>query len=132
MRGQELASQVEQPEVDYVRINLVGAVNDFGLARQLGGCIRPGQDRLLLVDCLGMVDYTPEARQLFIDWNRAHKRDIGAVAVVTQKTLWHLVVSAMALASGQRMKPFYDLDAALWWLAACEETHQERTKSRRA
>lgn len=101
----------------FVRLRLAGDVTEFSLARTLGGVIRPGQDQLLLVDCSDMRDYTPEARELFIDWNRAHKKDILAVAVVSRRNLWQLVVSTMALASAQRMRSFESVEAAESWLS---------------
>ncbi len=41
---------------------------------------------------------------------------MSAVAIVTDKASWRLVISTMALASGQRMKPFTDRAAAENWL----------------
>jgi hypothetical protein len=72
--------------------------------------------RHLLVDCSTMTGYDASAREMFVDWNSRHKTKVKGVAVVTQKTLWHVVVSAMALASGQRMKAFDSRREALLWI----------------
>jgi hypothetical protein len=40
------------------------------------------------------------------------------VAVLTDKPLWRMVVAAMAVASGQKMKAFTALDKARSWLGA--------------
>jgi hypothetical protein len=101
-----------------VHICLAGRVNAIDLAKQLGGAVRPGGAQLLLVDCSEMIDLEPEARQLFIHWNAAHRQDIDAVAVITEHELWHLVVSTMALSSHQKMRAFSSRTAALQWLMA--------------
>lgn len=74
------------------------------------------EQRHLLVDCMTMTGYDSAARQLFVEWNARNKSKVKSVAVVTQKTLWHVVVSAMALASGQRMKAFDSRGEALNWI----------------
>lgn len=70
----------------------------------------------LLVDCHSMTGYDAAARQFFVDWNSRYKSKVNSVAIVTEKTLWHVVVSAMALASGQRMKAFDSRVEAMGWL----------------
>ena len=77
-----------------------------------------------------MDDYSPGARQLFIDWNRAHRRDIDAVAIVTDRPLWHVVVAAMALASTQHMKAFYNPADALSWLRESDERRPASSRVR--
>ena len=79
------------------------------------GKIRPGTQ--LIVDCSEMTDYESSARSHFVTWHRTHRVLISAVAILTSKPLWHMIVSAMALASGQRMKAFDTRDEALEWLA---------------
>lgn len=101
-----------------VRIHLTGRVSAIELAKRLGGAVRPGGAQLVLVDCAEMIDFDPEARQLFIHWNTAHRQDIHAVAVITEHALWHLVVSTMALSSHQKMRAFVSRSAALEWLMA--------------
>ncbi len=72
----------------------------------------------LVVDCAEMTGYDAEARERFVEWNRAHHAQIARIAIVTQNRLWHMVISAMSLATSQPMRPFDDRDAARAWLAA--------------
>ena len=60
--------------------------------------------------------YSAAARDTFVDWFRRNQKAIDRTAVVTDNMLWHMVVRAMGLASGQAMKPFDDVDAAEAWL----------------
>jgi len=78
---------------------------------------RLGMGRLL-VDCSAMTDYEGEARRLFTEWNANNKHRVQGVAVVTDKLLWHMVVSTIALASSQTMKAFSEIDEAHAWLAS--------------
>ena len=59
-----------------------------------------------------------EARERFVEWNRQHRARLRAVAVVTENRMYHMVISAMAMASGQRMKGFATFDAAHAWVDA--------------
>jgi SpoIIAA-like len=70
----------------------------------------------LIVDCREMSGYDTEARDFFVAWNTRMRARIAKLAVVTERKMWHLVVSGMALASGQRMKAFDDRASALIWL----------------
>lgn len=131
MRGESSATTFEGYQSDsLVRIYLAGRVNAIELAKQLGGAVRPGGAQLLLVDCAEMIDLDPEARQLFIHWNAAHRQDIDAVAVITEHELWHLVVSTMALSSHQKMRAFSSRTAALEWLMAQLHTPTPRWSMR--
>ena len=38
---------------------------------------------------------------------------VSAVGIVTTNTLWHMIVRTMALASGQTMRPFVELERAI-------------------
>lgn len=69
----------------------------------------------LLVDCSRMTGYDADARALFVAWNRDHKKRIDRVAIITDNGLWHVVVSAMALASGRKMKAFQSRAEAVSW-----------------
>lgn len=69
----------------------------------------------LVVDARLMTSYDDDARALFVDWNTQHRDHIVRVAVVTERTLWRMVISAMALASQQDMRSFADLPAAQQW-----------------
>jgi SpoIIAA-like len=72
----------------------------------------------LLVDCSAMSGYDTEAREYFVAWNKRSGGRVRRLAVVTERTMWHLVVSGMALASGQLMKAFDGRAAAVLWLTA--------------
>jgi hypothetical protein len=72
----------------------------------------------LLVDCNEMTGYDAEARERFVEWTRAHTDQIHCFAIVTSNTLWHMVISAMSLASRKVMRPFASPIAARTWLLA--------------
>ncbi len=95
---------------------LRGRLTPFGLLDALSELSLEGDLGALIFDCREMTDYEPEARELFVRWHRTHRGRIGAVAIVTDRPLWHLVISAMALASGQTMKAFSDLEDARRWV----------------
>jgi len=71
---------------------------------------------VLLVDCLGMTGYDADARAAFVSWHRGHRELIRRTAILTDKPLWHMIVSAMSLASGTPMRAFDERRAALAWL----------------
>lgn len=85
-----------------------------GALAEIEGRITPGTK--LIVDCNEMTDYDGDARAHFVTWHREHREHIKAVAILTHRPLWHMIVSAMALASGQRMKAFDTREQALEWL----------------
>ena len=60
----------------------------------------------LLVDATDMTDYDAGAREAFVAWNERMRSRIARVAVITQKPLWRMVISAMGVASRQKMKAF--------------------------
>jgi hypothetical protein len=70
----------------------------------------------LLVDCLAMTDYDPDARAEFVAWNKRTKAQFDRVAIVTDKLAWRMVIAAMSLASGQTMRAFDDVGSARAWL----------------
>ena len=74
------------------------------------------KDNRLLVDARSMTDYDIDARAYFVEWNRRHRSLVSRVAVVTRNRLWHMVIRAMALASDQHLKPFFDPATATGWL----------------
>ena len=73
---------------------------------------RPG----LLVDCREMTGYEADARALFVAWFRAHQGEIQRTAIITENTLWHMVVSAMSFASGHEMRSFAEPASGAEWL----------------
>lgn len=70
----------------------------------------------LLVDASMMTGYDVEARAYFVEWNSKYRVRLHAVAIVTEKTLWHMVIAAIGVAARQTMKAFYSLDEAQKWL----------------
>lgn len=103
-----------------VEIQLTGhltaaALHD--LLKQASQSIPMRGQTALVIDCLGMTGYDSDARSLFVGWNSDHKKRISRVAVITEKVLWHVVVSAMSLASRQRIKAFHARDEGLSWAA---------------
>ena len=86
------------------------------LLAPVSAAIRRSTERCaVLVDCLAMTGYDLDARKIFVDWNAEHRKRIDRVAIITDKQLWQLVVTAMALASGQRMQPFSTRNAGREW-----------------
>jgi hypothetical protein len=73
-------------------------------------------DFRLLIDASQMTGYTSEARNAFVEWHRSHKARCARVAIVTDRKLWHMVIRAMGVASGQPMHPFTDRASAESWL----------------
>jgi hypothetical protein len=71
----------------------------------------------LIVDCLQMTGYDAAARSLFVEWNKAHLHQLTAIGIVTRHIMWHVVISSMSLASGQKMKAFTSVHEAEVWLA---------------
>lgn len=78
----------------------------------------PPEGASLLVDATQMTGYDVLARDRFIAWNREHKQQLFAVAIVTGSLRWHMVIRAMALASSQKLCPFMERGAAEQWCAA--------------
>jgi hypothetical protein len=103
-----------------VHVTLTGHLTSEALEQALTAATeRLGQDFhrvALIVDCGTMTGYDADARALFMSWNARFRSRIDRVVVLTDKILWHMVVGAMALASGQRMKAFDGLEAAEAWL----------------
>lgn len=70
----------------------------------------------LIVDASEMTDYDAGAREVFVAWNERNRGRIAGVAVVTRKPLWRMVISAMGVASRQKMKAFETVEPARTWL----------------
>ncbi len=70
----------------------------------------------LLIDCRQMSGYDVEARSAFVAWNKRWRSRLHRVAILTENRLWHVLVSAMALASGQEMRAFFGRSDAERWL----------------
>ena len=69
----------------------------------------------LIVDCSSMTGYDMAARSTFIEWNKKWRRSINKVAIVTENTLFHMVIRIMAKVTSQQMKYFTDLGSAVEW-----------------
>jgi hypothetical protein len=82
----------------------------------------------LVVDCLEMTGYDAAARSHFVDWNKAYRDRLFAIGIVTRNIMWHVVISSMALASGQKMKAFNSVREAEVWLGR-EASHPSRSSS---
>ncbi len=101
------------------RLSLPGHLTRASLASELERVpsdAQPSEAGTLLVDCGAMTGYDPDARALFVEWNREHRDRFRRVAVVTQKKLWHMVIAAMSLASQQEMRAFSSSSEAEEWL----------------
>lgn len=71
----------------------------------------------LLVDATVLTGYDADARDSFSKWTRTHRQLVAAVAVVTRNPMYRMVVSAMAVATDQRMAAFAELNEAHAWLS---------------
>lgn len=81
----------------------------------------PPQGGLLSLDCSEMTAYDPDARSAFVAWARHRLQGGAKVAIVTQKPLWSMVIGAMVLVSGVKMRAFMSVDEGEVWLAPREE-----------
>jgi hypothetical protein len=78
--------------------------------------LEQAQDKqLVLIDCSEMAGYDLDARHAFVEWNGKWRTKIERVAIVTANRVYHVVISAMSLASGQAMRGFAEREAALAW-----------------
>jgi hypothetical protein len=103
--------------MEVLTIRLTGHLTREAFEANFAGLHLPDHGMMaLVVDCLPMTGYDIDARHAFVEWNREHKARIRAVAVVTPKVIWQMVVGAMSLASGQTMKAFDTEPQALAWL----------------
>lgn len=80
------------------------------IERQLGDGPHP-----VIVDASAMSGYEEDARSRFVDWSRRHRDRIAGIAIVTDRLMWRMVISAMSVASTQEMRAFDSLDAARAW-----------------
>ena len=101
-----------------IEVRLVAHLRERDLREALDAAMKTADDRScgMIFDCLAMTGYDMEARHAFVAWHHAHRGRVRAVAVVTEKMLWHMVVGAMAMASGQTMRAFAKREEAEAWL----------------
>lgn len=101
-----------------LRLTLTGHLTSARLGTALG--VLEGdlgaENRPLIVDFRQVTGYDPEARILFIDWNKRLRSRLRAVAILSANSFWPVMVSAMALATKQRMRVFADERSALEWV----------------
>lgn len=94
------------------------------LDRALTALALPAEGRVaLVVDCLLMTGYDLDARHAFVEWNRMHKERVTAVAILTTKLAWRMVIAGMSLATAQAMRVFPTEHEASAWLAAVAIEH---------
>lgn len=102
------------------RITLAGHLTEDALSAALApvtASLGRAADVSLLIDVRTMTGYETRARELFVNWNRAHKKEIARVAILTDNLGWRAVIAAMALASGQKMRSFRTPEEAGPWLS---------------
>ncbi len=108
--------------VPVAKLVLVGRLTKAELQAELSSLLANLSDSAaLLVDATRMTGYDQEARDEFVAWNAEHRHRLRAVAVVSEKMAWRVVVSAMAFASRQKMKAFHNEASALSWLETLEQ-----------
>lgn len=104
---------------EILRIELEGHLTRASLAAALAPVsVRleaSSEKKALIVDARRMTGYDMAARALFVEWNSQHRKRFRKVAILTDKIAWKMVVSTMALASGQRMKTFLSNPEAEAW-----------------
>lgn len=106
-----------------VQITLDGHLTRAALERSFASIaadlatLPEGRSFDLVVDALAMTGYDADARSRFVEWNASNKKRIRRVAVVTEKALWHMVIAAMSVASGQKMRGLATQALAREWLA---------------
>jgi hypothetical protein len=107
-------------ELEPVRGRLVGHLTERSLAEALENVTRAlhvaSRPVPVLLDCTGMEGYELDARHAFVAWNQHERERVSRLAIVTENRLWHVVITAMALASGQRMMGFTTEAQARLWL----------------
>lgn len=104
-----------------LRLQLIGHLTEDSLTAALEPVITELQHLTgrggLIVECLTMTGYDAAARSLFVSWNKLNRDRFNGIAILTKNRLWHMVISSMSLASGQKMKAFASVEEANVWLA---------------
>ena len=105
-----------------LRVQLTGHLTEASLTASLEPTASELQQATgrcgMIVDCLLMTGYDSAARSLFVSWHKLNRIHFFAIAIVTKNRLWHMVISSMSLASGQKMKAFDSQQEAEVWLSA--------------
>ena len=69
----------------------------------------------VVFDISAMTSYDGEARTAYIQWQTLQRERLARIAVVTQRTLWHMVIAAIGLASKVSVKTFSTEAEARRW-----------------
>lgn len=109
---------VDSARMQVVEALLKGHLTRVQLANELARASAQiaSNDCAMVLDCFAMDDYDLDARHAFVDWQRENKGRLRGVAILTTRSVWHVVISAMSLASGQKMRPFDNRASAVAWL----------------
>ncbi len=78
---------------------------DFGISKHA-----------ILIDTLGMQSYDMGAQKVFTQWVNEHSDSISKVAIVSDKQVWHMVISTMSPMMNVPMRVFYLKDDAKKWV----------------
>ncbi len=92
-----------------VEITLVDRLTQQSLSAALAAIedeLHRGDRVHLVVDALAMTSYTTEARELFVQFARRESGRIARFSILTDRSLWRVVISAMSLASGVPMHAY--------------------------
>jgi hypothetical protein len=110
-------SRPQPPQVE--RFRLEGHVTAESIqvtlddvTRRLAAAPRPS---VLLIDLLVMKSYEPACRTAFTSWYRRNAHFIRAVAGVTDRASWRVIISAIGLATRGQFKSFDAIGPALEW-----------------
>jgi len=107
--------------VDVVSVRLKDQVTLDNFQRDLATAatqLRTESGHALLFNILGMASYDPAIRDVYVTWYRAHKSRVRRVAVVTDKTMWRLIVATLGMATGGNTRAFERLEEAERWASS--------------
>lgn len=109
----------EQPAVH--EVELVGHLDLAGLQGALSPihealARKPGSFRML-INALHMESYDPVARDWWVrEWSPQYRPRLERLAIVTDRTVWHMLAVTLALATSLKIKPFREPGEAREWL----------------
>jgi len=112
------SSQNRDTQAELVVIKIVGQLSAAGFAKQLrdeSDLMRANGNYGLCIDILEMSGYEPAVRETYMQWARANSSRIRRVAVVTDKTMWRLVVATIGMATGGNTRAFEHAAEAKRW-----------------
>jgi hypothetical protein len=109
------ATQKQSPVVLLLRGDLTVSALEDALA-PIEAELRRGS-RGLLVDVRRVTNLHGDARERFLRWNKEHRAEISALAIVTESTAWRMVIKGLALMGGQKLRAFDEPIRATVWLS---------------